>query len=169
MPLNVETVSKGQDIYGFAGLFFTLFPCHAGSWRLSDIYRLFIPFLRFRFPRGVFTVAFIYRLAVRFHHTANGNFCINGFAVQYRLSGDSGFSSDYADYTWICLLASYPIYRVFTNRLYLTFLFGFCLFILKAGVLFAAHPILCGIMRIFVKLSRLCILMCDQRANAMET
>nr|DAO94808.1 MAG TPA: hypothetical protein [Caudoviricetes sp.] len=31
MPLNVETVSEEQDIYVFAGLFFTLFPCHAGS------------------------------------------------------------------------------------------------------------------------------------------
>lgn len=69
--------------------------------------------------------------------------------------------SDYADDTYICLSVCYQIYRVFMGRQYLTYLYGFCLFILKTGVLLAAFPVLCRIMYIFVESSRLYTYICE--------
>nr|DAZ22408.1 MAG TPA: hypothetical protein [Caudoviricetes sp.] len=56
-----------------------------------------------------------------------------------------------------CLSTFYTIYRVFPLRKNLTYLLGFCLFILKDEVLAAAFPFIYLIMYIFVKPSFLCI------------
>lgn len=56
-----------------------------------------------------------------------------------------------------CLSTFYTIYRVFPLRKNLTYLLGFCLFILKGEVLTAASPFIYLIMYIFVKPSFSCI------------
>lgn len=56
-----------------------------------------------------------------------------------------------------CLSTFYTIYSVFPLRKNLTYLLGFCLFILKDEVLAAAFPFIYLIMYIFVKPSFLCI------------
>lgn len=137
-------------------LFCRLSPRPAGGLQFSKVYSFWDAFdasgcRQYIFRGRLYTVFPAVSLS-RETPVTPGEFRCTGLGIRAWRSGPSRFSVPEA-----CFLGLHTIYRVLPFRKNLTYLFSFCLFILKDGVLAVAIPFLCRIMYIFVRPSFSCI------------